>query len=324
MDLRIAPLLDCGSDGIAALVAAAGVSRFLGEEPYAGDTRYQYLVTRILADAERDDAVALGALADGVLAGLLVLRFPEWDRKHFGFVVARVEHLQGANPQVLEALVKCAMDGLRMRGATMCSARLSGDALPALHLLEARGFRFQELTLSPWRDLGAWERKAFGVTRPTVPADLPSITCIARRAFRTDRFHRDQGFSPESADAVYEKWVTTWHEHVSPDRHSLVLEADGRVAGFFMLESLYPRGVRRDGVASLVLDAVDPDVAGRGNGYRMYCDVLDAASGFARYASVVVAAANVAALSLFMKLGFRVTSSGEVTLHWWSDRTKGE
>ena len=61
------------------------------------------LIPRLASDsaAERDDALALGALRKGRLAGLLVLRFPAWDREHFGFTVARVEHLQGSDASAL-------------------------------------------------------------------------------------------------------------------------------------------------------------------------------------------------------------------------------
>ena len=77
-------------------------------------------------------------------------------------------------------------------------------------------------------------------------------------------------------------------------------------------------------LSSVVLDAVDPDRAGRGHGFKMYCDVLDAVSTQARFATVTVVAANAAAVNLCMKLGFRLTGSGEVTLHWWAKSKRGE
>lgn len=323
-DLEIVPLESTSPEAVAALITACGVSRFLVEEPYVGDSRDSYLLQRILGDAERDDALALGALRKGRLAGLLVLRFPAWDREHFGFTVARVEHLQGSDASALSHLVDRGVQELQSRAVTMCSARLSGDALVGLHCLEARGFRFQELTLSPWRDLASWEQRSFGVTRPTEAADVPSMRAIARRAFRTDRFHRDTGFTQEAADGVYDKWVSTWHTNPGRDRYSRVLALDGQVAGFFMYEVLHPRGRAGDPVVSVVLDAVGPDRAGRGHGFKMYCDVLDAVSTQARFATVTVVAANAAAVNLCMKLGFRLTGSGEVTLHWWAEGKGGE
>ena len=324
--LEIVSFESSSPEAVAALIASCGVSRFLVEEPYVGDARESYLLQRILDDARRDDALALGALREGRLAGLLVLRFPAWDHEHFGFPVARVEHLQGSDASVLCCLVDRGLKELESRAVRMCSARLSGDALVGLHCLEARGFRFQEMTLSPWRDLASWEQRSFGVTRPTEAADVPRMRAIARRAFRTDRFHRDAGFTQEAADGVYDKWVSTWHADPGRDRYSRVLTLDGQVAGFVMYEVLHPQCCDGDGdaVVSVVLDAVDPDKAGRGNGFKMYSDVLDAVSTQARFATVTVVAANAAAVNLCMKLGFRLTSSGEVTLHWWANGKGGE
>jgi predicted GNAT superfamily acetyltransferase len=69
----------------------------------------------------------------------------------------------------------------------------------------------------------------------------------------------------------------------------------------------------------VVLNCVEPSRAGGGAGFRMYCDALDEARAVARYATTTVAAANPAAINLHAKLGFRLTSSGEVTMHWWSE-----
>ena len=93
---------------------------------------------------------------------------------------------------------------------------------------------------------------------------------------------------------------------------------DGEVTGFFMLEVIRPGGPDSPRVALIVLNAVDPGHAGRGLGYRMYCDVLDCVSDEAEYASAVVATVNVAVVNLYAKLGFQLSTGGEVTLHRWT------
>jgi ribosomal protein S18 acetylase RimI-like enzyme len=322
--LELVPLRETTIAALGGFVAAHGVSRFLVEPPYAGEPRERYLAERVVRDAAGDDAIAWAALRNGSLAGLAVLRLPAWDREHFGFPAARVEHLQGADAAAVRSLVERCLAECRTRGAVTCSARVSGDALMVVRGLEEHGFRFQEVVLSPWRDLATWRRRSFGVTRLTEAADVPALREIARRAFRTDRFHRDTRFPASAADAVYSRWVDTWHADRSSGRFSRVLLVDGSVAGFFLYEvsAGLPDAVRP--VATLVLDAVDPDVAGRGLGYMMYCDVLDAVCSQASYASSTVAVANPAALGLYIRLGFRLTGSGEVTLHWWSDSRREE
>ena len=72
-------------------------------------------------------------------------------------------------------------------------------------------------------------------------------------------------------------------------------------------------------MARIVLNAIEPSKARRGGGFRMYCDALDEANQTARYATTTVAAANPVVINLYAKLGFRLTSSGEATMHWWSE-----
>ncbi len=272
---------------------------------------------RIAADASRDDAESFIALQGDEAVGALVLRFPRWDAAHFGYPIARIEHFSG-EPQALDCLAAKALELLDKRGAAFCSARLSNDDLTAINCLERAGFRYRELILSPWRDLSTWRPQRHGVTRPTETSDLERIRSIARTAFRTDRFHRDKRFSPEAADGVYEKWVRTWHDEPAPNRFSRVLTLDDDVVGFFLFEITSPAAKPASTVARIVLNGVDPTVAGRGYGLKMYCDALDEVSSLAAFAVADVAAANPAALNLYRKLGFSLSGSGRVTLHRWS------
>ena len=304
--------------GVASVVQTWGVSRLIEEPPFAVEPKHAHFLERVLQDATRDDATSVAAVDQEAVVGLSVLRFPLWDEEHFGFRLGRVEHLIARDADVAGALARRIVRSLDARGAAFCSARLSSDALPALQALEAAGFHFQEHALTPWRALHDWDVRAFAVTRPTEEADLPRLCEIARRSFATDRFHRDPGFAAAAADGLYEKWVGTWHGLPGPGRQSRVLVVDGDVAGFFMTEVIRPGGQASARVALIVLNAVDPERAGLGLGYRMYCDVLDCVRDEAEYASAVVATVNVAVVNLYAKLGFKLSTGGEVTLHRWT------
>jgi ribosomal protein S18 acetylase RimI-like enzyme len=317
-DVALVPLRDDHAPGLSRFLRAHGADRSLTDHRALSDSPQQDLLGRLLGDAARHDAVAIVALRAQEVAGVVVLRFPRWDAEHFGFVVARVEHLQGSDERVLQYLTDEAVRRVHAHDARLCSARLSNDALPALHCQERAGFRYVELMLAPWRDLTTWQHKGFGVTRPMVTGDLDRVCAVARAAFRTDRFHRDRRFDRAAADGVYEKWVRSWHGKPSPSRFSRVLTVDGDVAGFFMFELTTPAAEPAGTVARIVLNGIEPSVAGRGHGYRMYCDALDAASRVARYATADVAAANPAVVNLYAKLGFHLSGSGEVTMHRWA------
>lgn len=317
-ELRLMPLGEEHGPTIARLIRDHGIDGCLAPCRPVTASAHERLSVRIMEDAARDDSVALVALRGGEASGVVVLRFPRWDAEHFGFPVGRVEHLQGRSSQDLQRLVEEATRVLRARGAKMCSARLSNDALPALHCLERCGFRYVELVLSPGRDLTTWQPREFGVTRQTTAQDLDRVCSIARAAFRTDRFHRDPRFERSAADGIYEKWVRTWHAEPSMGRFSRVLLLEGEIAGFFLFEVVAPPGAAQDAVARIVLNGVDPAITGRGHGFRMYCDALDAASRVARHATADIAAANPAVINLYTKLGFTMSDSGQVTMHWWA------
>ena len=300
---------------VAAVVGDHAESRLLVEPPFAGGPRHGYLLELLRADAGRDDAIARAAVSGAAVTGLSVLRLPRWDEENFGFCVGRVEHLIAADAASAHALAAGIVRDLAARDAGMCSARLSVEARPALHALEAQGFRFQEHTLSPWRELAGWQSHGFAVTRETRPDDLPELGAIARRAFRADRFHGDPRFERAAADGLYERWLQTWHEAQAPEKWGRVLLVDGRPAGFILFDIIELPAHR---VGRVVLDCVAPELAGRGHGYQMHCDALDFLSGRAAYVSTVIATANSAALQLNIRLGFRFSGGGEVTLHRWA------
>ncbi len=145
-ELEVVPLEACAADDAERLLRSCAVSRFLTEGPYTHGDAHAYLTRLVLADAARDDAAAWAACSGHALRGLAVLRFPAWDRDHFGFAVARLEHLQTDGPDTARALVRRAVAELAARRVKLCSARLSNDALACVEALENEGFRFRELT----------------------------------------------------------------------------------------------------------------------------------------------------------------------------------
>jgi ribosomal protein S18 acetylase RimI-like enzyme len=309
-------------EAIQSLIETCGVHRMLFERQ--GDTRdaaraYAQLV---VDSAAANDAVTLVATDARRLRGLVVVRFPRWDEEQFGFRVARVEHVQGCDRDTLELLAGAVRGELSRRGVRMCSARLSCEALAAIESLEDAGFRFVEVMLSPWRDLHDWEPRGYTVTRGARPDDVERLCAIASVAFRTDRFHRDVRFARDAADGVYARWVRTWMGEQTDARRSLVLVQEGRVSGFFFMELSSQAGAP-DRLATVVLNAIDPELAGRGHGFRMYCDAFDLVHREARYCTADVAAANPAVLDLYAGLGFHLRSGGDVTLHWWSVDEEG-
>jgi ribosomal protein S18 acetylase RimI-like enzyme len=287
--------------------------------PFSATPPHAFLVERVRASLAAADARAAAVVRDGELAGLCVLRAPAWDRGHFGFGIGRLEHLFAADPEAASAAVEWACAELTEIGVRMCAARVTVEDLVVIGALQRAGFTFQEQMVLPWRRLDTWEHRGFGASRLTEPDDVPEMCRIARAAFRTDHFHTDPRFEGAAADGVYERWIRSWHETPPYGARSRVLLVEGRVAGFFMYRVEEPSpALNNVRTADLVLGSVDPQHAGKGLGWLLYCDTVDDLKPRADLVHVLVVTRNAAVVNLYMKLGFRFSAGGQVTLHRWS------
>jgi len=315
---RLVPLSQIGAAELAACVARCAVPAAMAP-PFSTTPAHAFLLERVRASLAAADVRAAAVVRGGEVAGLCILRTPAWDREHFGFGVGRLEHFFAADPEAADTAVDWACAQLAEQNVRMCAARLTVEDLVAIGALERAGFTFQEQMVLPWRRLDTWEPRGFGASRLTEPGDVPEMCSIARAAFRTDHFHTDPRFDGAAADGVYERWIRSWHQVPPHGARSRVLLVEGRVAGFFMYRVEEPSpalgGVR---TADLVLGSVDPQHAGKGLGWRLYCDTVDDLKPRADLVHVLVVTRNAAVVNLYMKLGFRFSAGGQVTLHRWS------
>lgn len=300
-------------------VAQTSRSRLQQEPPFVGEPPHAHLWAEVQAAMQEKPGGSLALFDDDAPRALCVWCAREWDREHFGFPVGRIEHLVAADEAAADRALAEVQSVLRSHGVRMASARVSVTDLTAVGALERAGFHFIEHMLTPWRTLQDWSEQRSGVTRAGSLDDLPALKEIAQAIFRSDRFHLDRRFARSAADTVYVKWIESWHSHPPRGARCRVVDVDGVVLGFFLYRVFEPRGLPGRDVVDLVLGGMAPAAAGRGLGHKMYCDVLDDVAPCAQFARVTIATSNVAVVNLYVKLGFRFSSGGEVTLHKWYD-----
>jgi hypothetical protein len=105
---------------VAALLGAHGCARALADPPFSRADREAALAAVIARDSARDDAVTFVVRRQGEVHGVLVLRFPAWDAKHFGWPLARVEHVQASDAEAFRVLAGQAVREADARQARMC------------------------------------------------------------------------------------------------------------------------------------------------------------------------------------------------------------
>ncbi len=166
------------------------------------------------------------------------------------------------------------------------------DPLSDKRILHENGFYYCDTLLEPYCDR---ERLA-GVTHPdatlTREAPLADLLRICHGAFSHGRFHRDFAVPRERAERRYEGWLRQLHDagKVYGLRHR------GGLAGFIAAEE-----------GKLVLHAVAEKHRGRGLAKYWWtgvCQELFAAAH--REVTSSISASNLAALNLYVSLGFRL------------------
>jgi RimJ/RimL family protein N-acetyltransferase len=233
-----------------------------------------------------------------------------WDTAIYGDPVLQITRLEVTGP--VETTDLAPFERVRDGACSgLVSCRLAHHQLRESMLLEAAGFRFIEMLYLPELELsqgtGASTEVGIEVRRAT-KADLPRILQIAGTAFGNERFHVDPRLPIELADRRYLNWAASSFEHPS-QRLFVVCDASSAVA-FFVTEDM------ADGTCYWHLNAVAPELQGRGYGRKAWKAMIDhaAANGCRRVRSSIVAR-NHRVLNLYARLGFRFPAP-LMTFHW--------
>lgn len=233
-----------------------------------------------------------------------------WDTAVFGSPVLQISSLEIRGPGANKDIVgfELARDA---SGSGLVSCRLSHERLRESMFLEGVGFRFIEMVYQP--ELGdlqscdALHENGLTVSLP-VSEDLPAILDIAGVAFRNERFHVDPRLPPGLGDQRYQNWVRSSLSH--PSQRLYILRDGKAVIAFFVTENL------SDGTCYWHLNAVAPEVQGRGYGRRAWQAMLcQAQKEGAKRVRTSIVARNHRVLNLYARLGFEFPPP-LMTFHW--------
>jgi RimJ/RimL family protein N-acetyltransferase len=264
-----------------------------------------------MSDSSERDADRLPLRGSTATAGLQ-LEWSEapWDTAIYGDPVLQITRLEVTGSIDVGDLApfERARDAAR---SSFVSCRLAHHQLRESMLLEAAGFRFIEMLYLPELELlqGASASTDVGIeVRRATAADLPRVLEIAGSAFRNERFHVDPRLPTELADRRYRHWAASSLAHPS-QRLFVVCEGSTAVA-FFVTEDM------ADGTCYWHLNAVAPELQGRGYGRKAWSAMIDhAAANGARRVRSSIAARNHRVLNLYARLGFRFPAP-LMTFHW--------
>ncbi len=187
---------------------------------------------------------------------------------------------------------------------TLAQARTPGhytvrvDPLADKRILHENGFYYCDTLIEPFcaaREFKLQPHTAAGVSRD---AALEPLLAICRGAFEQGRFHRDLNVERARADLRYENWLRTLH-------------AAGKVYGLLWEDELAGFIAHEGG--KLVLHALGAKHRGRGLARHLWSAVcVDLARQGVPELTSSISATNLAALNLYVSLGFRFRNPVDV------------
>lgn len=269
-------------------------------------------LTALRADAQVDLYASDGAI--------LATRDSAWDRAHFGFGMATVQILLAAEGdaghRAIARLLPRLKRGLRRRAVRFASIRVHGDQLPALHALEAAGFRYFDNVIWPVATLTGPAPPLDARLRLATVADRARLVELAQTsAYPRGHLYCDAGFAKAAVDAMYGKWLDTAMSEGVP---LAVVEHAGRVQGLFQFSvepvQQPPLGHRYGHMRLLVLDGA---ARGLGLGQALFAGAMTLMQQMgASHIDSGYSTKNHVSARMHARAGFHSVHE-EVTLHLW-------
>lgn len=165
------------------------------------------------------------------------------------------------------------------------------DPLAPKDDLHRHGFYYCDTLIEPYCEAERFRPQPDSAARFDRRPEIEPLLSIARGRFRHDRFHRDFNVSRASADLRYENWLRTLH--AADKLYGLLW--NGALTGFIGHEG-----------GKLVLHAMAGQHRGHGIAKHLWSVVCaDLLQRGERELSSSISAANIAALNLYVSLGFR-------------------
>jgi ribosomal protein S18 acetylase RimI-like enzyme len=233
------------------------------------------------------------------MTGAEPCRFLEWDSRHFGLRIARVESSR-LTPELVASIRRwCGEKSID------CAYFLTDDAASG-RLAAEGGYRLVDVRVTLARDPEPAPDAEAGRVRRYDPADLPKLCRIARTSHRNTRFYVDGRFPASKCDELYEIWI---RKSCEGEAQAVFVAADGETVEGYLTCHLEPSGEGKIGLVAVAEE-------GRGKGFGRAL-VLESLRWFGvRRVSVVTQGANAGAMRLYESCGFRGRSE-QLWYHGW-------
>lgn len=257
------------------------IKPFIENDPYKPFGQYKgikeillnrYLLKEVknILTFPENNAVFL-AEENGKILGLISIRMLNWESKHFGMKMARIENLiviEGTNQfklNIKQLLLKKLFQFCEEKKIKHLSVKPNcGDSI-TVYALEMEGFKVMDCIVTyvfRVRKHKLTEIKQLYKVRPFKEEEIDDLVNLGKGVFSFTRYYVDESLPNEKCESLYTEWIRnsckrTWADEV------LVAEKKGQPVGFMTCK------IHKDlnkminlKIGSLVLSAVSPQGAG--------------------------------------------------------------
>ncbi len=251
---------------------------------------------------------------------IIGLECSKWDEDLFGFRIGKI-----INPYVpditkekylvmqLELIIRFA----KRINIKVLIARLNGDNLKFIHILENKGFRYYETIIWPISDLSTIKPKIKRIVLfDKDKDDLNDLIRIANNfQYHRGHFHCDVRFNKETVNTLYSKWILSAIEN---NQIITIIKGKGKIIGYFICdidrELSKATGYKYGRLKSL---AIDNSYRGKGYGKELFEGTIALLKeNDCRFVDSGYSSKNHRSAKLHSQFGFSSVYE-EVTLHYW-------
>lgn len=323
-------LTDIDIDKIASFVSARMHLPSESVSPRCANSRirseHQSMCLKELTTRKNEGKVFGCALVDssGLIIGAAVVDFSDWDTAHFGLGIGKLKiasfekHVNALNRRKVFKTLK---DTAPSHHVDLIISRVpSGDPL-TIHSLENNGAVITDVLLTFCVDLNNaclptgnrnFEKPGLEFSKAN-KADEDALTSIAKNVFEIDHFHADSRLDQKRCDVLYAKWISNSLNGLADA--VFVAKRSNDVLGFVTCKLNAESSSCT--IGSIDLIGVRNGCKGKGIGSFLVFNALNWFSDYTDKVKVGTQAANVPAVHLYKKMGFRLLTS-ETTLHTWA------
>ena len=290
--------------------------KFRDNEAVGTDAIMNDLLERVAGSvATKQGRVYLRRGTSGTASGIVFVESSEWDSNHFEISMGRLPLVMFDRCVNTAERRELFSEAFNHEPYEMLSARVNLLDNLTSQALEQEGGILTDVILTFRFDSSWLLPTLFARVRATEarPEDHDILTRKSGKMFAIDRFHSDPNLSQAKSDQLYSKWVSNSFRGLADC--ILVVRKEDEPVGFITCKIERVGQGFKYGVIDLI--AVDPSEAGRGLGSALVHSALQWFAPRVRSVYVGTQAANVQAVRLYERAGFRHANS-EANFHIWS------